>query len=147
MTGVYDGNEWEVRLCSTDGTTNLAKMTKIPFVKNWSEDRDPGIKQVPLGMGYGRGKKVHETLTEITGSLEKGYCDTLLQVQSPGSALSPFGEIASLEDIGWWLQFKNRISGKTITFSGVHGHYTHDHAEDDFGTETWDWAAEAVIRT
>jgi hypothetical protein len=142
----YDGNEWEIRLCSTDGTTNIAKMTKIPYVKSWSYDRDPGIQQVPKGMGYGRTKEVHETLTEITGSLTKGYCDTLLQVQSPGSALSPFGEIASLEDIDWWLQFKNTISGKTITFAGVHGHYTNDYSEDDFGTETWDWSAESVTR-
>lgn len=140
---VYDGNEWEVRLTSTPAT--IAACTKIPYVKSWSYDRDPGIEQVSKGMGMGRGKEVHETLTEITGSLEKGYCDTLLLVESPGTAASPFGEIASMEDVEWTLQFKNVISGKTKTFSGVHGHYTNDYSEDDFGTETWDWAAESVL--
>jgi len=138
---VYDGNEWEVRLGLT--IAEIEHSTPIPYVKNWSEDRDPGIKQVPKGMGYGRGKEVHETLTELTGGLEKGYCDTLLQVQSPGSALSPFGEIACMEDVSWYLEFKNKISGDKIQFSGVHGKYHHDHAEDDFGVETWDWAAES----
>lgn len=142
MANIYDGNEWEVRICTVQAY--LADATKIPFVKSWSEDRDPGLTQVPKGMGYGRGKEVHETLTEITGSLEKTYCDTLLDVQSPFTAgISPFGEIANISDVAWWLEFKNKISGKKIQFGGVHGHYTHDHAEDDFGTETWDWAAES----
>jgi hypothetical protein len=93
-------------------------------------------------MGYGRGKEVHETLTEITGSLDKTYDDSLIVVQSPLTG-SPFGEIANMEDIAWWLEFKNKITGDKIQFGGVHGHYTHDHAEDDFGTETWDWDAES----
>jgi len=139
---IYDGNEWEIRIATTQA--GLANATKIPYVKNWSEDRDPGIVQVPKGQGYGRGKEVHETLTEITGSLEKGYCDTLLAVQSPWTpGISPFGELACMEDIAWWLEFKNSISGDKIQFGGVHGKYHHDHAEDDFGTETWDWAAES----
>ena len=139
---LYDGNNWEVRIATTQ--VGLASATAIPFVKSWSEDRDPGIKQVPKGMGYGRGKEVHETLTEVTGSLEKTYDDTLLAVQSPWTpTISPFGEVASMEDVAWWLEFKNKISGKKLQFGGVHGHYTHDHAEDDFGTETWDWAAES----
>jgi hypothetical protein len=142
---LYDGNEWEVRLCNNDGSTNLAKMTKIPYVKSWSYDRDPGIEQVPKGMGYARTKEVHETLQEITGSLEKTYCETLIAVSSPpGTAASPFAAIVNISDIAWYLQFKNKITSKTITFAGVHGKYTHDHAEDDFGTETWDWAAESV---
>jgi hypothetical protein len=136
---IYDGNEWEVRLCTT--STEMEHSTAIPYVKSWSEDRDPGIKQVPLGMGYGPGKEVHETLTEITGSLTRTYDDTLLVVQSPLPAQSPFGEIANISDVAWYLEFKNKISGKKITFGGVHGHYTNDHAEDDFGTETWDWVA------
>jgi len=142
---IYDGNEWEVRLSSTS-LAFMGHSTKIPYVKSWSYDRDPGVQQVAKGMGYGRSKEVHETLTEITGSLEKGYCDTMLIVQSPGTADSPFGEIACMEDIDWFLEFKNTISGDKIQFSGVHGHYTHDHAEDDFGSETWDWAAESVTR-
>jgi hypothetical protein len=137
---LYDGNNWEVRMALNQA--DLANSTAIPFVKNWSEDRDPGIKQVPKGMGYGRGKEVHETLTEITGSLDKTYDDSLIVVQSPLTG-SPFGEIANMEDIAWWLEFKNKITGDKIQFGGVHGHYTHDHAEDDFGTETWDWDAES----
>jgi hypothetical protein len=137
---IYDGNEWEVRIAATQ--EGLATATKIPYVKTWSEDRDPGIEHVPKGMGYGRGKEVHETLTELTGSLEKTYDDTPLKVDG-GTAISPFGVLAVMEDVGWWLEFKNAISGKKIQFGGVHGHYTHDHAEDDFGTETWDWAAES----
>jgi len=139
--GIYDGNEWEVRIATTQA--GLANATKIPWVKSWSEDRDPGIQQVPKGMGYGRGKEVHETLTEWTGSLEKTYDDTLLVVQSPMAPSSPFAVIACMEDVAWWLEFKNKVSGEKKQFSGVHGHYTHDHAEDDFGTETWDWAAES----
>jgi len=139
---LYDGNNWEVRIATTQ--VGLASATAIPFVKSWSEDRDPGITQVPKGMGYGRGKEVHETLTEVTGSLEKTYDDALLAVQSPWTpTISPFGEVASMEDVAWWLEFKNKISSDKIQFGGVHGHYTHDHAEDDFGTETWDWAAES----
>jgi hypothetical protein len=139
---VYDGNEWEVRIATTEA--GLANATAIPYVRNWSEDRDPGIEQVPKGMGYGRGKEVHETLTELTGSLEKTYCETGLAVQSPwGSANSPFGEIANIAGVQWWLEFKNKVTGKKVQFGGVIGHYTHDHAEDDFGSETWDWAAES----
>lgn len=132
---IYDGNEWEVRMAATQ--EGLATATKIPYVKTWSEARDPGIKQVPNGMGYGRGKEVHETLREFTGSLEKTYDDSNII----GS--SPFGVLANMEDVGWWLEFKNAITGKKIQYGGVHGAYTHDHAEDDFGTETWDWAAES----
>jgi len=138
---IYDGNEWEVRIATTQA--GLAEATKIPFVKNWSEAKSKGIKQVPKGMGHGRGKEVHETLIEYTGSLEKTYCDTLLAVQSPWTPISPFGEIACMEDVAWWLEFKNKITGKKIQFGGVHGDYEHPHAEDDFGTETWDWAAES----
>ena len=137
----YDGNEWEVRIGTS--AAKVVNSTIIPYVKTWSEDRDPGIKQLPKGMGYGRGKEVHETLTEIVGSLEKTYDDTKLVVQSPTAAQSPFGEIANISNVGWWLEFKNKISGKKITFGDVHGHYTHDQAEDDFGVETWDWAAES----
>jgi len=139
---LYDGNNWEVRIATTQA--GLLDATIIPYVKNWSEDRNPGIKQVAKGMGKGRGKEVHETLTELTGNLEKTYCDTLLAVESPFSSVnSPFGEIATMEDVAWWLEFKNKISGKKIQFGGVHGKYNHPHVEDDFGTETWDWAAES----
>jgi len=138
---IYDGDQWEVRLGTTAG--NVVDSTAIPYVKSWSEDRDPGIEQVPKGMSYGPGKEVHETLTEITGSLERTYDDTLLVVESPIAAESPFGEIANISGVAWYLEFKNKTSGKKITFGGVHGHYTHDHAEDDFGTETWDWDAES----
>jgi len=133
---IYDGNEWEVRMAATQ--EGLATATKIPFMTTWTYDRDPGIEQVGKGMGMGRGKEVHETLTEITGSLEKTYDDSNII----GS--SPFGVLATMEDVDWWLEFKNSITGKKIQFGGVHGHYTHDHAEDDFGTETWDWAAESM---
>jgi len=137
----YDGNNWEVRIGTSAAT--VVNSTAIPYLQNWTEDRDPGVKQVAKGMGYDRGKEVHETLTEITGSLAKTYDDTLLVVESPVAAESPFGEIANISGVAWYLEFKNKISGKKITFGGVHGKYHHDHAEDDFGTETWDWAAES----
>jgi len=133
---LYDGNEWEVRIAATQA--GLATATKIPFVKSWSYARSAGIVQVPKGMGYGRGKEVHETLREYTGSLEKTYDDSGIVGNSP------FGEIACMEDVGWWLEFKNSIANKKFQFGGVHGDYEHPHAEDDFGTETWDWSAESM---
>jgi len=134
---IYDGNEWEVRIAATQG--GLSTATKLSYVTSWSYDRDPGIEQVPKGMGQGRDKEVHETLTEITGSLEKTYDDSSII-----GTTSPFRTIALMSDVAWWLEFKNKITSKKVQFSGVHGHYTHEHAEDDFGTETWDWAAESV---